>query len=135
MVVRRGSTVIPKASFFSFTVVLLFCLFKTERKERTCYLLLGSHARSLFGELVYVRNSEKNFEPFTSAFSTISHVPDIKKSSHTLDTTTSKCTLRERLVSIQAEGVSMAEGLERLTCNPEDPSLSPALNASWISSR
>ena len=30
-------------------MALLFCLFKNERKQRTCYLLFGSYARSLFG--------------------------------------------------------------------------------------
>ena len=32
-------------------------------------------------------------------------------------------------------GESMAEWLERWTCNPEAPSSSPALTANWICSR
>ena len=46
-------------------VLLIVCLSKNERKERTCYLLFGSYERSLFGGPVNVRNSEEKFDLFT----------------------------------------------------------------------
>ena len=111
----------------------------------TCYLVVMRVRYSVSQFTLEIPRKTLNylrllFQPFQPALNNLttlrhSHVPDLKKFSHTRDTTTSKSTLRERLVSIQAEGVSMAEGLERLTCNPQDPSISPALNASWICSR
>ena len=74
------------------------------------YIFPGSRARSLLGEPVYVRNFEQKLELFTyKATSTmaprfpITPISTItrawhKNSSHTSDTTTPKCILRECLV-------------------------------------
>ena len=136
-------------------MVLLFCLSKNERKEHTCYLLFGSYAHSLFGGPVNVRNSEEKFglfiyyatstlaprllfQPFQPILNNLtalrhSHVPDAKNPHIRVIQQRPSLRFESVLFLFQAEGLIMAERLERWICHPEAPSSSPALTASLSS--
>ena len=147
---RRSSTVIPKASFF-FNNGAVVCLSKNEGKEGACYLLFGSYARSLFGGPVNVRNSEENvtylhtkqrppwlhvsvFNHFNEPLTISQHCGAHTNNPHILVIQRRLSVRFESVLFLfQAEGVVMAERLERWICNPEDSSSSPTLTASLSS--
>ena len=128
--------------------------FQNERKERTCYLLFGRYASSLFGgPAVNVRNSEKNLTYlYTKQRPSWLHVSFFNHFNQPLTINNIAALTRARHINphirviqrrpsvrfggvlflFQAEGVIMAERLERCICNPA-PRSSPALTASLSS--